>query len=501
MSSVSNQKKIYPVINNRKLFQIDDYLDKNKDKSTRNLRPAGPADKAIENNNAAANKKDQFYKLCSDVLEYFNREWDIDNGRNNEATDRLLYMQKRAIIGYEAEVSYFRAKINDYLKNNNISCWYPSWYDDLVSAIFHENWGFAGIQQWRGMKSPTAKIIGERIYFLENGKMKLQEQTISRDRLNQLINALLLKDPKLRINEGTAEVHTLDGIRIKIYTDIAIEPIVVFRNYIVDNLTFDEQVKRGTIPAEIVPMLIAMNRVGYNVMFIGPPGTGKTTFLETWQRYEDQSLEGIQVQTDPEIISSKLLPKAPVMDIIADGDRLRRLTKDLVRGDYDYIIMAETRDGVAAKISLKATSKGTRRFKGTFHSSDPVDFPYDFAEEIVSEYGGDMYTTIIKVAKGFHYLFELCKLKDKGQKRLKGIYEIRFDRTTFDVTVRQICKYDFVKDDWTYRYDIGSDKEMIAYEEDIEAFNIFRNELKKLSEAKPMQGESIFVPPYMKLRR
>lgn len=498
MNSAVTRKKTYEVITDRKIFQIEDYLDKHKSKGPRSERPV---EKMFENSNAAGSKKDRFYKLCSDVLDYFNREWENDNGRNNEATDKLLYTQKRAIIGHEAEVSYFRAKINDYLKNNNISSWYPSWYNDLVTAIFHENWGLAGIQQWRGMNSPSAKIIGERIYFLENGKMKLQEQTISKDRLNQLINALLLKDPKLRITEGTAEVHTLDGIRIKIFTDIAIEPIVIFRNYIVENLTFEEQVKRGTIPAELVPMLKAMVRVGYNVMFIGPVGTGKTTFLETWQRCEDQSLEGIQVQTDPEVISSKLLPKAPIMDIIADGDRLRRLMKDLVRGDGDYLVMAESRDGVAAKIALKSTSKGTRRFKGTFHSSDPIDFPYDFAEEIVSEFGGDMYTTIIKVAKGFHYVFELCKLKDKGQKRLKGIYEVRFNRSTFDVTVHQIVKYDFVNNDWTFACDIGSDKEMLAYEEDIEAFHIFKSELQKLSEAKPMQGDNVFIPPYMRLRR
>lgn len=490
---------------NDKVFILEEYYDrhiKHNNKITKTDK------NIIELNSSISTQKDSFMNLCSEIRDFFSQEWERENGSSNkDSTDKLLMRQKRAIIGYENDVNFFRSKINEYIKDRKISCWYPNWYDDLVSAVFHENWGFAGIQQWRNMKSQSAKIIGERIYFLINGKQVLQEQRISRDRLNQLITALMLKDPYLRIKDGTAEVFTLDGIRIKIYTElgqdnegVAIEPVLVFRNPIMETLTFEEWAKKGSIPSSMIPMLKAMVSVRYNTVALGPVSTGKTTWVQTWGRYKDPSLEGIRVQTDPEVISSKINPNSPIMDIVADGDRLKRLMKDLVRGDGDYISMLESRDGTQAKIALKSVSKGTRDSEMTFHSSDPIDFCYDFAEEIISEFGGDMYTTIIKVAKGFHFLFEFCKLKDKSQKRLKGIYEVRFNRRTFEVTIHQIVKYNFEADDWSFKCDIGNDKKELAYETDIDAFNIFKSELEKLEQINAIESENVFVPPYFKLR-
>ncbi len=110
-----------------------------------------------------------------------------------------------------------------------------------------------------------------------------------------------------------------------------------------------------------------------------------------------------------------------------------------------------------------------------------------------------MWPTIIKVAKGYHYLYEFVQLKDKSKKRLKGVFELRYNPRTFEITIHQIVKYDFITDDWSYRFDIGIDKEEIAYQEDYESFKVFSNELKKLAEKKPLQGENITIPAYLKL--
>lgn len=481
-------------VNIDNLFYLDEFIDtKNRAKQ----------EVGITQQKGLTGDKENFQRICKEVMVYFEADWDREQGKGAEASDKLLMTLNRAIIGYEKEVNYYRSKIQDYLKNNNIlNAWHPTWYEDLVSAIFHENWGFAGIQAWKAIPdSSSAKIIGDRVYFLINGKMQLQEQRFSKERLKQLIRALMMRTPEVRISDGTAEVYMLDNTRIKIFMDtLAKLPVVIFRKYIINDYRFEEQAKRNTIPFAMIPMLDAMTQIGYNVAFLGPVRSGKSTFLETWQNYEDKTLEGIQVETDPEIQQHLLNPDAPIIEIVADGERLRPLMKDLVRSDADYMIMAEARDGVAAKIGLKVTAKGTRRVKITFHTSDPVDFAYDFAEEIVSEFGGDLFTTIVKVAKGFHYLFELCQLKDKSQKRLKGVYELRYDPKTFNISVHQIVKYDFLRDDWTFKFDVGKDKEEIAYQEDYEAFKIFRNELEKLSKQKPMLEDNVFIPSYMKLR-
>lgn len=476
------------------LFYLDDYLENKQNQRDKDQETFMPPH--------ASNQFDHFMQLCSNVSSNFIHEWENEQGKGNKSTDKLLEYQKKAIIGYRQEVNFFKSKINEYLKKNGLQHeWHPPWYHDLTTAIFHENWGLAGIAQWKEMQNSTsAKIIGERIYYLIDGKMVLQEQRIAKDRLKQLRKALLLRNPEIRLDKKYAEVYMLDGTRITIFDEgLGKEPVVVFRKYIIENYTLEEQAKRRTIPYEAIPMFKAKIKLGYNVNFIGPVRSGKTTFLETWQSYEDPSLEGIMVETDPEIPLHLIMPKAPIIQVVADGEKLKHIIKPLMRADGDYLIMAEARDAVALYIALKVTTKGTRRVKSTFHTSDATDFVYDAANEIVQEFGGELWPTVIKVAKGYHYLYEFVQLKDKSEKRLKGVYEIRYNPTTFEITIHQIMKYNFQKDDWCYKYDIGTDKEEIALQEDVEAFKIFQNELKKLAEKKPMEGNHVTVPAYVTL--
>lgn len=477
------------------LFYLEDHITKENEK--RQLV------KKTEKSNITIDRQDRFERLCGEVKKHFDQDWEAENTSRNDTADQLLMTQKRAIIGCTKEVNYFQDKIKDYLKKNNLQNeWFPAWYEDLTSAIFHENWGLSGMAAWKNMpNSQSAKIIGEKIFFFDfkTGRLKLQDQKIPAERLRQLRQALLLRNPEKRINEDYIEVYMLDGTRIIIFDEpLAKEPVIVFRKYIVDNYTFEEQHRRGTIPEEIIPMLKAKTKIGYNINFIGAVRTGKTTFLQTWECYEDPELEGIQVETDPENPLHKLLPKSPNMELIADGDKLKKIRKMLVRGDADYLIMAEARDGIAMGIAVTAANLGTKRIKSTFHITDPSDFPYEAATEIVKEYGGDLYMTIIKVAKSYHYLYEFIQLKNKSQKRLNAIYELRFDNKTFEISLHKICKYNIKTDSWAFAYDIGEDKAEIGYLENVEAFQIYNNELKKLAEKYPMEGEHVIKPFYNK---
>lgn len=469
-------------------FYLDNFIEK-KQTFLKNKK---------ENLNNYDSKYEIFQKLCKQISKNFMGEWEREQSEGVNTSEKLLQYQKKAIIGHFQEVNFFMAKINNYLKINGLQNeWFPNWYQDLITAIFHENWGLAGIAEWKTMKNSTsAKIIGEKIFFLINGKMQLQEQRIHKSRFQQLRKALLLRNPEIHLRNKYAEVYMLDGTRITLYED-AKEPTIVFRKYIIENLNFEEQAKRGTIPYEIIPMLKAKVQVGYNINFIGPVRSGKTTFLKTWQSYEDNTLEGVMVETDPEIPIHKIMPDAPIIQIIADGEKLKKLIKPLMRSDADYFIMAEARDAVALYIALKVTTKGTRRVKSTFHTADATDFVYDAASEIIQEFGGELWPTIVKVAKGYHYLYEFVQLQDKTKKRLKGIYEIRYNPNSFQISVHQIMRYNFKTDDWTYKYDIGEDKEQIAHQEDYNAYEIFKEALLKLAEKKPMLEDHITIPTYI----
>lgn len=425
-----------------------------------------------------------FQKLCHRINADFLREW--EEGKEN--IDLALQIQKNAIIGYENEVAYFKSRIRELVKSYGaFDETYPDWYDSLDDGIYHENWGLAGIAEWFSKKyagSSSAKIIGDRIYFLTGGAMQLMPQTISKDRREQLIRAFLLLTPEERLDKEFHEIYLLDGTRVTIFGGAMTkqsEDVIIFRRYVVPSYSFEEQAGRRTIPSECIPLFKAMVKVGYNIAFTGAVRTAKTTFLSTWQSYEDPLLEGVMVETDPEIPLHRLMPKAPIIQIIADNDKLKHIAKNLLRSDADYFILAEARDGIALDTAVKIASKGTKRMKITFHTREPLDFSWDVAGEIVKSLGGDLITTAHKVAASFDYVFHFIQLKNKNEKRLKSIYELEFDRISKQIVMREICSYHFPTDNWTWTYAIGKDKESYGKEENPKAFKQFAIELLKLS--------------------
>lgn len=425
-----------------------------------------------------------FQKLCHRINLEFLKEW--ESGKEN--MDSALRIQKNAIIGYDKEVAYFKSRILESIKKygaENAS--YPPWYESLEDGIYQENWGLAGVSEWfteAFKESSSAKLIGDRIYFLENGQMRLKPQRITKERREQMIRAFLLLTPEERLDKETHEVYMLDGTRVTIFGGGMTkkgQDVIIFRRYIIPNYSFEEQAARGTIPLESVDLFKNMVRLGFNVAFTGAVRTAKTTFLSTWQSYEDSSLEGVLVETDPEIPIHKLMPDAPILQLLADNEKLKYLSKNLLRSDADYFILAEARDGIALDTAVKVASKGTRRMKITFHTREPLDFCYDVGFEIIKSLGGDLESTARKVAVSFDYIFHFIQLKNKSQKRLKGIYELSLDRKNMQIMMKQICIYDQNSDTWIWEYHIGEDKQRIGEEEDQDAMKVFEAMLRDLS--------------------
>lgn len=425
-----------------------------------------------------------FLQLCDRVREMFDEEWQKETSN----LSALLEIQKKAIIGYEKEASFFKDKIQSYLNaSGQTGSRYPSWYSSLTEAIYHQNWGMAGMAEWftdEYRESSSAKIIGSRIYFMKDGKMVLMKQTISRERREQFVRALMLRTPEERMDKDFHELYLLDGTRITVYNDNLTkkdQDAVIFRRYIVPDYSFEEQARRHTIPEAAIPLFRDMVKIGYNTAFVGAVRSAKSTFLSTWQSYENPELEGVLIETDPEIPLHVIMEKSPIIQVVADNERLAGISKNLMRSDADYFILAEARDGVALDMAVRIANKGSRRMKMTFHCSDPLDFCYDVAVEIARQYSADPQSTMKKVAKSFHYIFHFVQLQDKSRKRLKGIYEVCPDDGCGNVAIIQICKYSYESDDWSFTYHMGEDKRIIGYEEDIQAFNRFESGLRSLS--------------------
>ena len=450
----------------------------------------------------AQDRMSRFLILCHRAYQYINDEW---NGESTKTrSDILLTRQKRAILGFPEEVNYFKDKIIEFLKANRLEEEvFPDCYTSLADGIFHENWGLSVLAGWMTLtQSSSAKIIGNRVYYLnpQTGKMELQDHRITRERVEQLRKALLLSDRTKRLDDDYSEVYMHSGERVTIYTgDLVLkgQSTLVFRKSVIEALTFEEQARRGTIPYELIPCLKAMAGCGVNVAFIGPIRSGKSTMLLTWQMYERPDLEGVFIQTDPEIRIHEVMPHAPIMNLIADGEELLRLVKKVLRSDADYIVVAEGRDGYAFHVLVDAANKGTNRNKTTVHLSRAEDFAYDIASKLNQIIGGHLDYQIVRVANSFNYIFEMIQLpENKAQKRLSAIYEMRSDPMSHEITYHKICAYDRKSEGWTFHYTLGERVKEIGAQENPEALEAFSASLESLAQDYPMMNPMVLRPLY-----
>ncbi len=386
---------------------------------------------------------EKFYETCDLVQKEFSRLFD-----ENIAREDFLELQKNAIVGRAREIEYFEDKIQGILFGlERAYDEFPSWYENLPSAVFNEIWGMAGMAQWFNeeyRESTSAKIIGNRIYFLKDNRMQLMPQKISDKRREQLIRALLLANPRHRIGESYYEIYMEDGTRVTIFKNELVknnQDVIIFRRYTIKNYTFGELHARGMIPPEFEAFAKKLIANGSNVAFVGELRSGKTTMLTAWQSMEDPSLEGVMVETDPEIPINKIMPQAPIIQILADGEKMENIVRDLMRSDADYFVFGEARDAVTLGTAVRIAERGGRRVKMTYHITNPFLFPQAVAGELVMKYGGDLKLQTLRVAAAFQYLFHF-KTDTDGVKRLKGIYSIEVNQKerTYSITKGYLSK-------------------------------------------------------------
>ncbi len=444
-----------------------------------------------------------FEEACRRAEAVFERDW---KGADELVRMERLELEKRAIMGYEDAMDQYKSRIDHIIEEENLGhAEVPRWYTSLSDGIFHELYGLAGLAPWaydqteEYRRSSSAKIIGDRLYCLIDGVSVLQPQSIAKQRREQLKRALLLSAPGERLEKGFHEVYMRNGIRITIYSGERTkegQDVMVFRKYLLQELTFEEMVRLGTVPAEAVPLFKVMVRLGFNVLFAGPVRSGKTTFMQVWQKHEDPALEGLAISTDPETPWHEIMPEAPIMQLVADGKQLENITKSLLRGDNDYVLLEEMRDAQACRLALEITSTGTRRSKATVHTGDPVNLPYAMASKIRTMYGGDMEGIILQIFRNFNYVFEFCSDGDnRGRKRLKGIWEYCYDAETDRPSVWCICRFDGADGSWKWQYHLGDDKKTAAEirPEDLAEMEAI---MKKLERRNPLVEGRVIYPRY-----
>lgn len=447
----------------------------------------------------------KFFDLCQRCGAYIDSAWkDYEDfgDKNHEVLNSSVDMQTNAILRKPKAMLDYKNKIKKFLiesKNENEE--FPPYYDSLVEGIFEENWGYAGLAEWFSEKykhSQSAKIIGNKIFFFFEGEEKLQAQTISDNRRDQLKRALMRNIKNEAQNKDYYEFQLETGERVTIIQEV--EPTfgiakkgcesIVFRRYLVEKLTFEEQASRGTISPEMVELFKLMIPLGFNVLFTGCVRTAKTTMLETWLSYYSTcpSLEIVLVEPNPEIPLSLMLPNFPVIELItgSNKDNIEEMKQIILRSDCDTIVMGEARTAVDLLLFMQIMSKGARRSAGTYHTNTPEDICYNISSEICIQTGSNVDYMTAKVASNLDYVFYMVQLEDKSQKRLESVYEIYCDPDTHKPVYTKIIEYQYKTDSWRFKDSVCNDHITKAQKMDSAALKKFRELLSELAAKYPM---------------
>lgn len=450
----------------------------------------------------------EFNDVCEQVRKHLAQEW---KNRGERERAEFLEFEKRAIMGYEDDMDSYieiirniiRETIEGTDKEEKRIC--PDWYPELAWGVFHQLYGLAGVAPWaydtdpKYKMSSSAKLIGDRLYCLIDGKSVLQPQRINKARREQLKRALLLSSPRERLETGYHEVYLRNGIRITIFGGEKTkdeQDVMIFRKYIVDNLSFKQLADLGTIPSDSIELFERMIEIGFNIIIAGPVRSGKTTFLRVWQKQEIKELEGLCISTDPETPWHKIMPDSPLMQLVADGRELENITKSIVRGDNDYVILEEMRDAAAFNIALEIMGTGTHRSKFTVHTSDVTGLPFKMASKIYGRYGGSFKGILQQIFTCYDYIFEFCQCEmNRAEKRLKAIWEYCYDGSSDTAEIHKICEFDFEKECWKWNKHIGKDK-VEKGKLRPEAFKEMEEKMKKLEANMPIKKPAVIYPRY-----
>ena len=111
------------------IFALEDFMDEHsKDPVKAKFEAEGNLD---------------FEAICSLV----EKKLEIDWNNTDDASKQLkLEREKSAIIGYEKDVLFYKEKIREILRQSKLEdADFPSYYQDIIEAVFAELYGLAGI--------------------------------------------------------------------------------------------------------------------------------------------------------------------------------------------------------------------------------------------------------------------------------------------------------------------------------------------------------------------
>ncbi|MEI2356706.1 ATPase, T2SS/T4P/T4SS family [Mesobacillus zeae] len=449
-------------------------------------------------------RKRSFKEVCEKVREQLNdiivdgstdpkkeKNGELEEKRSNE--NIWLERQHRAVIGDAQAMSYFITKINEVLQKENITTnQFPSFYDSLAEAVFHEVWGVSILHKWDKMPMSEAAVIrGTQLWLDIDGQFTKQDEEFeSVEAVERLKKALTLRVKDAVINEQTPEleIEREDGSRITmIQKPRGKENYVMFRRFVVKNMSLEEQAKLGTIQQEDIPLFRALSRVMVNTIFAGRVRSAKSTFMKSILRERDPSYVAAVMEKHFELNLTKQFKDRLIFEVQAKEGDLHHAMPRLLRMEHDYIVVGEIRS-LETEGYLQACERGERGACSTYHLTQVEHVVPQITRHILDEFPNRKFENELeRVARNIDIIVTMSADRDRRRKRVIGITEIIWNEEQRTHRTQDLLRYSPLTDKYYYSSNISKELLMLMAAENQEETAILIRHLKRKEKDSPMK--------------
>ncbi|MGS2778429.1 ATPase, T2SS/T4P/T4SS family [Robertmurraya sp. GLU-23] len=447
-------------------------------------------------------RKKSFNQICKTIREELDhiiidgvadsKKNQTEDGFAFKDQDSWLDRQHRAVIGDQEAMSYFINQINEVLRKHNITTKeYPSFYDSLAEAIFHEVWGMSILHKWDKLPFSEAAVIrGKQLWIDENGQFKKQnEEFESLEAVERIKRAFTMRIKDAVINEQTPEleIEREDGSRITmIQKPRGKENYIMFRRFVVQNMSLEEQAQRGTILTDDIPFFRALARSMANTIFAGRVRSAKSTFMKTMIRERDSSFVAAVMEKHFELGLSQQFPERLIFEIQAKEGDLHHAVPRLLRMEHDYIVVGEIRS-LETEGYLQACERGERGAVSTYHLTTVENVVPQITRHILDEFPNRNFDNELqRVASNIDIIVTMSADRDRRRKRVIGVTEIIWNNETRKHSTQDLIRYSPLTDKYYYSSKISRDLLKLMADESLEDTKILLNHLKWKEKDSPM---------------
>lgn len=452
---------------------------------------------SIEKSSLAINTSNKltFTELVEHITKRLNEKWD-DHTLTDEQLSKRQTLQHNATIGVEYAEFELKDEIEMLLREDNLlGIKYPDFYDNLAHGVFQEIYRFGMFYKWeKYLDSPSAKIIGDEIWFKINGVFIRQEERLrSKQQIYEIIRLLQIGNSSFKVNESKPqdEIVLQNGVRIKvIIPPLSNNPTIVFRRFIVSKFSFQKQAGLETIPYEDISFHETLSKLYLNSNIGGAVESAKSTFLKTIYGARDPEKVCILIEPNPESFLKRDFPDRLVHELYTDKNSDPHSTqRDVLRIDHDFIIHQEVR-GIEANSAIDSMERGTRGTLFTYHITNPYRMIEQLAQHITDEFPNrKIVNEIRRIAQQLDIGY-IMKSFPNNKKKFTDLYEVCYSHEEDKAWINYLIRYDKKSNMWLYNADVSEQLQEKMYEYSEEDANYVMEHLRTRSELYPLRSNT-----------